>query len=80
MLISCSFGLQRGTLAHELSRRESRKQYFTENEVLRLFTSICNAVTAFHEAQPHPLAHRDLKPANILMDNRYNPVIMDLGT
>lgn len=53
--------------------------YFTEREVLRLFNGICGAVKAFHTAQPHPLAHRDLKPANVLLDDRHNPVIMDLG-
>ncbi|CAL8107171.1 unnamed protein product [Orchesella dallaii] len=70
----------RGTLAQELSRRESRKMHFSEREVLRLFHAICTAVTAFHSAQPHPLTHRDLKPANVLLDDRYSPVIMDLGS
>jgi serine/threonine protein kinase len=30
-------------------------------------------------AQPEPLAHRDLKTANILIDENWNPVLMDLG-
>ena len=46
---------------------------------MRLFRIICEAVAAFHNCQPHPLAHRDLKTANILIDDNFNPIIMDLG-
>ncbi len=70
---------QRGTLASELVRRESRKAYFVEKEVLRIFRGICEAVEAFHSIKPEPLAHRDLKTANILLDENWNPVLMDLG-
>lgn len=78
-VVGIYFCSQRGTLAQELSRRELRKQHFNEKEILRLFSAICNAVIAFHSAQPYPYAHRDLKPANVLLDDRHNPVIMDLG-
>lgn len=47
--------------------------------MLRIFRCICEAVEAFHTAEPEPLAHRDLKTANILLDENFNPVLMDLG-
>ncbi|CAG7728810.1 unnamed protein product [Allacma fusca] len=70
----------KGTLAGELERREKQKRYLEEKEVLRLFQSICDAVAAFHNNQPHALAHRDLKTANILLSDSYAPVLMDLGS
>lgn len=66
-------------MAEELSRREATRSYFTEKDVLRIFRLICDAVRAFHDAKPSPLAHRDLKTANVLIDDQLNPVIMDLG-
>jgi serine/threonine protein kinase len=66
-------------LAGELQRREARKEYYIEREVLRIFRCICEATSAFHSVQPDPLVHRDLKTGNILLDCNFNPVIMDLG-
>uniref|UniRef100_A0A1B6GUE7 non-specific serine/threonine protein kinase n=2 Tax=Proconiini TaxID=565685 RepID=A0A1B6GUE7_9HEMI len=70
----------KGTLAGELERRQSRRQHLETTEVLRIFLQVCEAVRAFHEAEPTPLAHRDLKTANILLDVDNSPVIMDLGS
>lgn len=73
------FLFQKGTLAGELERRQSRRQHLETTEVLRIFLQICEGVKAFHEAKPVPLAHRDLKTSNILLDVDNSPVIMDLG-
>lgn len=48
-------------------------------DILNIFLQICEAVKAFHEAKPEPLAHRDLKTANILLDDDMTPIVMDLG-
>jgi len=70
----------RGTLHHELERREKTRLFLKEREILRIFRVICEALSAFHTCQPDPLAHRDLKTANVLMDDNFNPIIMDLGS
>ena len=70
---------QRGTLANELERRARTSDYLSPIEVLNIFLQICEAVKAFHEAKPEPLAHRDLKTANILLGDGMTAVVMDLG-
>lgn len=69
---------QRGTLHHELERRNQLKNPFEHVQVLNMFLKICSGVKAFHQLNP-PMAHRDLKTANILLDVDGTPVIMDLG-
>lgn len=41
------------------------KQYFTEPEVLSIFSQICEGVAHLHSLNP-PVAHRDLKVENVL--------------
>ena len=45
-------------------------------ERLRLFTEVCHAVQAAHDAG---VVHRDLKPSNIMIDEQQRPVITDFG-
>lgn len=71
--------LQKGTLAHELDRRAKTGDNMNPLDILNIFLQICEAVKAFHEAKPEPLAHRDLKTGNILLDDDMTPIIMDLG-
>jgi serine/threonine kinase 16 len=63
----------------DLERREKSRAFLAEKDIIRFFGSICEALLVFHTMSPHPLAHRDLKTANILLDDNFNPIIMDLG-
>ncbi|MFQ5413764.1 MAG: tetratricopeptide repeat protein [Phycisphaerae bacterium] len=46
------------------------------NDVLRIFTKICDAVNAAHL---RGVIHRDLKPSNIRLDENGEPQILDFG-
>ncbi|TKR97014.1 hypothetical protein L596_010943 [Steinernema carpocapsae] len=62
-----------GTLAHLLARRET---FIEEDEIMRLFEQITNAVAYLHD---NSVLHRDLKTANIFL-TRYNDVkVGDFG-
>ncbi|CAH8541556.1 unnamed protein product [Schistosoma turkestanicum] len=58
-----------------------RKQYqrFTEAEVIRIFSDICEAVCRLHHCKT-PIIHRDLKIDNILIDDRNNFILCDFGS
>lgn len=70
---------KKGTLAQELERRSKTQEFMRATEIINIFLQICEAVKAFHDAKPDPLAHRDLKTANIVLGDGMTPVIMDLG-
>jgi len=48
----------------------------TVTEKLRLFVSVCDAVSYAHS---QGVIHRDLKPSNILVDSDGNPRLLDFG-
>ena len=52
--------------------------YFTESEIMRIFTQICEAVLKLHENLK--VIHFDLRTNNILMDKERNPVVTDFST
>lgn len=52
---------------------------FTEQEVLRIFCDICEAVARLHHNQP-PIIHRDLKVENILISESGSYQLCDFGS
>lgn len=56
--------------------RYCRERGLPQRERLRLFASVCDAVSAAHQ---RGVIHRDLKPSNILVDGSGEPRILDFG-
>ena len=50
--------------------------YFSQEEVMRLFAQICLALKFTHDRMT---IHRDIKPANVLMTKRGSVKITDFG-
>lgn len=50
-----------GSLSDYLAMRATRQDYMKEEEVLRIFLGVCEALKVLHEFKPDALAHRDLK-------------------
>jgi AP2-associated kinase len=55
------------------------KTGFPEEEVLRIFTDVCQAVARLHH-RTKPIIHRDLKVENILRDSHGNYLLCDYGS
>ena len=51
-----------------------------EQEILRIFTDICRAVSACHFRRPQPVLHRDIKLENIIVDARQCYILCDFGS
>lgn len=74
------FPVARGSLQMHLDQAASTATAaFTEQECLRLFAMVVDAVAALHALG---FAHRDLKPGNILMSSSepMQPLLMDFGS
>lgn len=52
---------------------------FSQDEVLKIFCDICQAVSRLHHCQT-PIIHRDLKVENILRSDEGNYVLCDFGS
>ncbi|XP_013779396.1 AP2-associated protein kinase 1-like [Limulus polyphemus] len=52
---------------------------FTEHEVLRIFSDVCEAVSRLHHCKT-PIVHRDLKVENILISDSGHYVLCDFGS
>lgn len=52
---------------------------FTEQEVLKIFTDVCEAVARLHH-RTKPIIHRDIKVENILIDRDGEFVLCDYGS
>lgn len=52
---------------------------FSEQEVLKIFCDICEAVSRLHHCQT-PIVHRDLKVENILISDAGHYVLCDFGS
>ncbi|XP_043213171.1 AP2-associated protein kinase 1-like, partial [Amphibalanus amphitrite] len=66
--------------AHVLQMMNDRLQTgFTETEVLRIFSDVCEAVSRLHHCQT-PIIHRDLKVENVLMSEDGKFVLCDFGS
>lgn len=50
-----------GSLSEHLAMRAANHDFMKEEEILRLFLGICEALKVLHECKPDALAHRDLK-------------------
>ena len=50
----------------EILKRKEKKNYYTESELLAIFSKIINT---FYLLQKHHITHRDIKPQNILIAN-----------
>lgn len=69
-----------GNLHDHLQNRAKLSDNISENQVLHIFSGICEGLKAMHECSPEPLAHRDLKTANICLSDSMEPILVDLGS
>ncbi|CAH8609412.1 unnamed protein product [Schistosoma margrebowiei] len=67
-----------GSLSQLINERKQHHR-FTEAEVIRIFSDICEAVCRLHHCKT-PIIHRDLKIDNILIDDRNNFILCDFGS
>ena len=65
-----------GDLAHEVAERRATHRPFVESDVWHYALQLCLAVHYLHGIH---VVHRDIKPANILLDERRNVKLADLG-
>ncbi|CAL2037455.1 unnamed protein product [Caenorhabditis brenneri] len=64
-----------------MNERISQNQYLTKDEILSIFSDLCEAVSFIHN-RPQPIIHRDLKVENVLISSHKPPnyVLCDFGS
>ena len=66
-----------GDLYHEILRRRSRREHFSEEDVWTLFRDMSHGLQHLHE---NGVIHRDIKSLNILLtEDKQTAKIADLG-
>ena len=65
-----------GDLATEISKRQQKDFFWTESELLEIFSDLAQG---FGYMQARNLAHRDIKPQHILKSKHNKYIISDLG-
>mmetsp|Transcript_12582 Transcript_12582/g.15171 ORF Transcript_12582/g.15171 Transcript_12582/m.15171 type:complete len:431 (-) Transcript_12582:216-1508(-) len=58
---------------------DSERPHLTWQHRMRALYQTSCALSFLHGMQPQPIMHRDLKPANILLDDKYNAKLADVG-
>jgi len=66
-----------GNLADEIRKRNLTKSYFTETELVKHFYALVSAVDYLHGKR---IFHGDIKMNNILMDEKGNMKLSDIGS
>jgi hypothetical protein len=64
------------SLQEKLRALHEAGQRLTISEVVRIMTTLCEAVQYAHE---RGLIHRDIKPANVMLNSAGQPILMDFG-
>eukprot|EP00732_Lithocolla_globosa_P006135 Lithocolla_globosa_v1_NODE_6919_length_1015_cov_7.569792.p1 type:complete len:300 gc:universal NODE_6919_length_1015_cov_7.569792:910-11(-) len=70
---------QNGTLQRVIESNSGKGKEISEQRLLKICRSLCQALLVLHEADPK-LAFRDLKPGNVLLDDNGEAVLMDFGS
>lgn len=63
-------------LRSEMRSREERNSFYSEAEICKIGTDICNALILCHE---NSILHRDIKPDNIFLGNNHLYKLGDFG-
>jgi len=66
-----------GNLADELKRRNKKDEYYNENELVKHFYGLISAVDYLHSKKT---SHGDIKTNNILLDDKGNLKLCDIGS
>ncbi|KAG8049552.1 hypothetical protein GUJ93_ZPchr0009g1890 [Zizania palustris] len=72
-----------GTLFDNAKVMQSRKEFYSTIDVLRIFQQLCEGLKHMHSFDP-PYAHNDVKPGNVLVTHRKGQAplatLMDFGS
>jgi serine/threonine kinase 16 len=69
----------KGSLQDLIERMKKFSFSLKEDEILKMFVQICEALRLFHDNNP-VLKHNDIKPHNVLLTPDNTPILMDFGS